>query len=120
MQVNLHDGSGNQFTSYSEHTVTINETSYDYNLLVTNDAVNQLELKNIDELNEDGLDIILESKPDLIIFGTGGKIKFPPTPILLKLQQLRIGFEVMPIPALCRTFNYLIGEGRKVVGLLIF
>lgn len=120
MQVNLHNNEGNQFTSYSETSVTINQTEYSSNLLVTPLQIKTIDLKSIDDITMDNLDELLNHKPDIIIFGTGSQIKYPDLKILSKLQQLQIGFEVMPIPALCRTFNYLIGEGRQVLGLLIF
>lgn len=120
MQVNLHSNEGNQFTSYSENTVTINQMEYKNNLLVTPSIIKPVEITNIAELDDLFLEEILTHKPDIIIFGTGNTIKYPANNILKKLQQVRIGFEVMPVPALCRTFNYLIGEGRNVVGVLLF
>ena len=65
-------------------------------------------------------DIVTQHKPDIIIFGSGNKIIMPNASILLALQKQQIGFEVMPIPALCRTFNYLSGEDRNVVALILF
>ena len=120
MQVNLHSSEGNQFTSYSENSVMINQTEYATNLLVTPTLIQKLQLNSIDDLDESKLAEILTHAPDLIIFGTGSQIKYPKNSILTTLQQRQIGFEVMPIPALCRTFNYLIAEGRSVIGLLIF
>lgn len=120
MQVNLHSSEGNQFTNYSKNSVTINQTEYFDNLLVTPSLIKNIALKTIDDLNIEIITEILNYKPDIIIFGTGTKIKYPNAKILSQLQHKQIGFEVMPIPALCRTFNYLIGEGRIVIGLLIF
>jgi len=120
MQVNLHNNEGNQFTNYTDNSVTINQTEYYNNLLVSPIAIEEMGISSIEELNSDILDHILNYKPDIIIFGTGTMIKYPNIQILKRLQQLRIGFEIMPIPALCRTFNYLIGEGRNVIGILLF
>ncbi|AUR51513.1 Mth938-like domain-containing protein [Aquella oligotrophica] len=120
MQVNLHSNEGNQFTNYSTNSVTINQVEYSTNLLVTPNAIKPVSISFISELTDTLLDEILSHKPDIIIFGTGSSIKYPERNILIKLQQLRIGFEVMPVAALCRTFNYLIGEGRNVVGVVLF
>ncbi len=120
MQVNLHSNQGNQFSSYSANSVTINQIEYHNNLLITNQEIEELKLSSIDDFDQVELERLLAIQPDIIIFGTGSTIKYPKTELLLQLQKKQIGFEVMPIPALCRTFNYLIGEGRKVVGLIIF
>ena len=120
MQVNLHSVEGNQITRYSSNSVTINQTEYTSNLLVTPNLIKNIDINSIEEFNQQFLDQLLEYKPDIIIFGTGTQIKYPDLNLLAQLQRQQIGFEVMPIPALCRTFNYLIGEGRNVLGLLIF
>ena len=120
MQVNLHSNQGNQFSSYSENSVTINQLEYSENILVSAQEIKPLALNSIDDLNQEVLNQLIAMQPDIIIFGTGNKIKYPPTKLLLQLQNKQIGFEIMPIPALCRTFNYLIGEGRKVLGMIIF
>ncbi|HRG61899.1 MAG TPA: MTH938/NDUFAF3 family protein [Burkholderiales bacterium] len=120
MQVNLHDGNGNQFSHYSDSSVTINTIEYSDNILVSPQNIEPLHLKSITEVNEANCEFLLSYQPDLIIFGTGSKICYPDSKFLLMLQQKQIGFEVMPIPALCRTYNYLIGEGRNVLGLIIF
>lgn len=121
--MNLHFSQGNQFTNYSDTSVTINANQhYDSNLIVTPNEIISANWQNIDEISVDDAAIlsILQAKPDLIIFGTGNKIRMPNIEVIRMLQKQQIGFEVMPIPALCRTFNYLIGEGRKVVGIIIY
>lgn len=123
MQMNLHFSQGNQFTNYSDTSVTINASQhYDNNLIVTPNEIISANWQHIDEISIDDAAIlsILQAKPDLIIFGTGNKIRMPNIEVIKMLQKQQIGFEVMPIPALCRTFNYLIGEGRKVVGIIIY
>jgi uncharacterized protein len=120
MQVNLHPSSGNQFNSYSSNSVIINHIEYRGNLLVSPQQIIQLDLKNITALGLDYLETILKLDPDIIIFGSGTTIIYPNHDIVLRLQQLQIGYEVMSIPALCRTFNYLIGEGRRVTGIIFF
>ena len=60
-----------------------------------------------------------ETKPELIIFGSGAKIKFPHPRLIAMLMQARIGVETMDTPAACRTYNILAGEGRHVVGAFL-
>lgn len=120
MQVNLHSNQGNQFTNYAHNSVTINTTKYESNILVSNESIIEISISSVQELDGKFLDLIMKQNPDIILFGTGNQIKYPHQEILLKLQQQRVGFEVMTIAAMCRTFNYLIGEGRKIVAIVLF
>ncbi len=57
--------------------------------------------------------------PEIVIIGTGNKLRFPPPAALAPLREARIGFEVMDTAAACRTYNVLLGEGRQVAALLL-
>ena len=59
-------------------------------------------------------------KPELVIFGSGARIRFPAAALLRPLIDRRIGVETMDSPAACRTYNVLLGEGRAVVAALLF
>lgn len=56
-----------------------------------------------------------EDKPEIILFGTGQQLHFPPQECLSILQQQNIGYEVMDTAAACRTFNVLAAEDRDVI-----
>lgn len=121
MQTNLHSSDGNQFTNYTANSVTINNVEYSTNIIVTPQSVEPTNWSDIKSLElVDIEELISKNNPDLIIFGTGLTIRMPKPEILKLLQKRQIGFEIMPIPALCRTFNYLMGEGRQVVGIVLF
>ncbi|MCZ4314012.1 Mth938-like domain-containing protein [Comamonadaceae bacterium G21597-S1] len=63
---------------------------------------------------------LAELGTELVIFGSGGRIRFPQPAWLAPLMERRIGLETMDTQAACRTYNILAGEGRKVaVALLI-
>ena len=59
-------------------------------------------------------------KPELVIFGSGQRIRFPPPALLRPLIDARIGFETMDTAAACRTYNVLLAESRSVVAALVF
>jgi uncharacterized protein len=59
------------------------------------------------------------SSPELIIFGSGLRLRFPPPAWLAPLMQRRIGVETMDTLAACRTYNILAGEGRRVIAALL-
>lgn len=58
---------------------------------------------------------LAELDTELVIFGSGNKIRFPQPAWLQPLMQRRLGIETMDSQAACRTYNILAGEGRKVV-----
>lgn len=57
----------------------------------------------------------IETKPEIILLGTGHKLRFPPQDCLKLLQQNNLGYEVMNTAAACRTFNVLAAEDRDVI-----
>jgi uncharacterized protein len=56
---------------------------------------------------------------ELIIFGSGARIRFPQAAWLQPLMARRTGVETMDTGAACRTYNILAGEGRHVVAALL-
>jgi uncharacterized protein len=64
-------------------------------------------------------DRLIEYRPELVIFGSGARLRFPPPALLRHLMAARIGVETMDTAAACRTYNVLAGESRKVVAALL-
>jgi len=62
---------------------------------------------------------LAEMDVELVLFGSGSHIRFPQPQWLEALYARRIGLETMDTQAACRTFNFLSGEGRKVVAALL-
>ncbi|MEO7399806.1 MAG: Mth938-like domain-containing protein [Polaromonas sp.] len=58
-------------------------------------------------------------RPELVIFGSGTRLRFPPPAFLRALMAERIGLETMDTLAACRTYNILAGEGRHVIAALL-
>ena len=56
---------------------------------------------------------------ELVIFGSGSRIRFPHPSWLQHLMARRTGLETMDTPAACRTYNILAGEGRHVLAALL-
>lgn len=56
---------------------------------------------------------------ELVVFGSGSRLRFVPPAWLAALMARRIGIETMDTPAACRTYNFLVSEGRKVAGALL-
>ena len=63
---------------------------------------------------------LAQLNPELVIFGSGSRLRFPPAALLRPLIERRIGIETMDSAAACRTYNVLLAEGRSVVAALLF
>lgn len=63
--------------------------------------------------------LLADMKPELVIFGSGARLRFAPPAFLRGLMTQRIGIETMDTLAACRTYNILAGEGRHVVAALL-
>ncbi len=120
MDMDLNVVSSGQFTNYSATSVTLHGAEYNKNILVFNDQISEFAVNDIKKLTFDNLTDLIANKPDLIIFGTGNNVIYPDFKLLEKINSHGIGFEIMPIPALCRTYNFLISENRKVACILFF
>jgi uncharacterized protein len=63
---------------------------------------------------------LAEVEAEVVIFGSGSRIRFPQAAWLRPLLARRVGVETMDTAAACRTYNILAQEGRSVaVALLI-
>ena len=75
---------------------------------------------SFDALTEAHFKALADLKPELVIFGSGARIRFAKPALLRPLIDARIGIETMDTPAACRTYNVLLAEGRTVVAALLF
>ncbi len=63
---------------------------------------------------------LADAGAELVLFGSGARLRFARPQWLEALYARRIGVETMDMAAACRTYNILAGEGRRVlVALLI-
>lgn len=58
-------------------------------------------------------------EPEVVIFGSGPRIRFVHPSLLRALIERRIGVETMDTAAACRTYNVLVSERRSVVAALL-
>ena len=56
----------------------------------------------------------LSGQVDVILFGMGAEIAHLPNDLRDRLEGLGLGCEVMATPPACRSYNILLGEGRRV------
>jgi len=71
------------------------------------------------ELNAAHMAILVELAPEIVLLGSGNSLLWPAATILAPLAAAGIGYEVMNTAAACRTYNILMGDGRRVAAALL-
>ncbi len=101
---------------YDEGKVVVNNTEYKRSLIIMPESLHaDWEPQTLDELNESHLEFISDLQPEVVIFGTGLRQRFPNVPVQAFFMKQSIGIEFMNTAAACRTYNILMSEGRNVV-----
>ncbi|MDI1244028.1 MAG: Mth938-like domain-containing protein [Rhodoferax sp.] len=72
-----------------------------------------------EELTAAHFEQLAQLKPELVIFGSGERLRFPNPALTRALIECQIGIESMDTQAACRTYNILAGEGRHVAVALL-
>ena len=75
--------------------------------------------REVVEVTPGHLEAVLEQGPEVVLLGSGDRLRFPEPAVQRLLIEHGIGLETMDTAAACRTFNILAGEGRLVVAALI-
>lgn len=111
----------NVFTAYGSGHVSVNAIRHSCNLVVLPDRlIPDWTWAKFETLSMADFEFLAELDAEIILLGTGDLLRFPPPELLQPLMHSRKGLEVMDIQAACRTYNVLIGEGRKVAACLLF
>ena len=117
MKLHLNTDAGQLlFTGYGEDHVLINGHRHDASLLLSARGIEIAPWAGLgfDALTAAHFEWIAQRELDILLLGTGTRLRFPHPSLTRALMDARIGLEVMDIGALCRTYNILVTEGRSV------
>ena len=109
----------NLFTRYGAGFVEVNKTPYTHPLLMMGEQLTPWAVAGFDALTPEDFAALLAHAPELVLFGSGDRLRFPHPRLLAALTNQGIGVEVMDTPAACRTYNFLMAEGRRVLAVLL-
>jgi uncharacterized protein len=111
---------GPSITGYGPGWVAVNGEPFTSSILVH--SVNgrmDWNCSRFEDLQASHFEQLATLETELVLFGSGERIRFPQPQWLAALYARRIGVETMDTQAACRTYNFLAGEGRKVVAALL-
>lgn len=121
MKLHLAGLSGeNLCTSYGEDYVAVNQRRIETHLVILPERlIEPWDVESFAALTEADFAFLATLPVEVLLLGTGSRLHFPHPRLSAPLHQAHIGFEVMDTAAACRTYNILVGEGRRVAAALL-
>ena len=121
MKLHLESASAkNTFTGYGEGYVMVNGQRIGKSVVVLPERIlADWPAASFADLKPEHLAALTGLDREIVLLGTGAKQRFPRPEIVAPLVRAGIGVEVMDLQAACRTYNILMGEGRKVAAALL-
>ena len=117
MKLHLNTDAGQLlFTGYGTDHVLINDRRFDAGLLLTARGIEIAPWagQTFAALTPAHFEWVASRELDILLLGTGARLRFPHPSLTRALVDAQIGLEVMDTGALCRTYNILASEGRSV------
>ena len=113
-------GAQNSIDSYDVGQVVIAGTVHTRSMVVTADTIiDDWPPERFEALQRAHFEHVAALEPEVVILGTGARLRFPDPNLIRPLAERRIGLEVMDTGAACRSYNILVGEGRRVAAAIL-
>jgi uncharacterized protein len=110
----------NLISQFGDGRIRIDAAEHAASVLVPwRGTVQRWDVDAFDALRAEDFDAVLALRPEIVIFGSGPRLRFPRPALLRSLIERGIGVETMDTAAACRTYNVLAAEGRSVVAALL-
>ena len=110
----------NAITGYGEGYVMVNRQRFERSLVVLPERIlPDWPPDRFDDLAPEHLAALAGLDREIILLGTGARLRFPRPEIMQALIQSGVGVEVMDVQAACRTYNILLAEERRVAAALL-
>jgi len=121
MRIQLETGGrSNLIRSYGPGHFVVGETTYRSSLVVLPDRLlTDWPPQSVATLTVIHMQDLAKLECEVLLLGTGLQLRFPSAAVLAPLAMAGIGIEVMDTGAACRTYNILMGEGRRVGAALM-
>jgi uncharacterized protein len=72
-----------------------------------------------EDLDAAHFDMLADYDPEVVLFGSGARLRHPSPRLYAGLTNRGIGVEVMDTGSACRTYNFLMTDRRKVLAALL-
>jgi len=108
--------------AYGPGWIEVNGQRFTSSLIVSSLAGSSPQVWDVsrfEDLSLPDFEVLAQTGAELVLFGSGQRLRFPQAAWLASLIQQGIGMETMDTAAACRTYNILASEGRKVAVALL-
>ena len=106
--------------SFRSGKFNINNTQYKQSIIVSADnVIENWKPQYFNQLTIQDFELLASFDAEIVILGTGEKLRYPSSDLLEPLRKQKSGFEIMNTEAACRTYNILIGDGRNAIAALL-
>lgn len=121
MQMQFDQGRGLYIQSYDDQSLSIDDAKFDKPLIISpKSIIKQWDLKGNNRWVLDDFTAIEDlNKLEILLLGKTHQTHLPALEIIAHYSKLRIGVEIMPLGAACRTYNILMSEERRVAACLL-
>lgn len=120
MQLTEHRNEAQLFVrKVDAHSVQVLDRVLTTSFMLSADAAAHFPAREVAELDASAIESILALNPEVVLLGTGARAVFPSQAVLGTFLKRGIGLETMDNAAAARTFNVLVGEGRKAVAVFL-
>ena len=109
----------NLFTAYGAGYVSVNGARHDENLIVLPERIVPWRAASFESLRAEDFEELARLDLEVVLLGTGAALRFPQPQLTRALVEAGIGLEVMDVQAVCRTYNILAAEERRVAAALL-
>ncbi|WP_334133487.1 Mth938-like domain-containing protein [Tepidimonas sp.] len=99
--------------------VVIAGRRYVHSVIVSAAGVQPWDCASLSELTPAHFARLADATPEVVLFGSGRRLRFVAPELLRALLERGIGVETMDTMAAARTYNVLAGEGRRVLAALL-
>ncbi|MBT0571120.1 Mth938-like domain-containing protein [Curvibacter sp. CHRR-16] len=111
---------GPSIQAYGPGWIGVSGQKHSGGLLVSSQyGVQAWDVQQFSDLDLHHMEALGNMGAEIIILGTGQQLRWVPAPWMAKLGQKRVGLECMDTGAACRSYNFLMAEGRKVIAALL-
>ena len=111
----------NAITRHSAQGVVVGGMEYSRPLILGwQGQILEWSATSLESLRTEDAEELAALQPELVLFGSGARMRFARPAVWAPLMSRRIGVETMDTASACRTYNVLLAEDRAVVAALLF
>jgi uncharacterized protein len=114
-------GDRNVIESYGPGRFLVSQLQYTSSLIVAPSWISPWEIETFDQITPESLSKIGEHEAEIevLLIGVGERMQPPSSLVRAAMREIGVSVDTMDTGAACRTYNLLMGDGRRVAAALL-